>query len=130
MARAAAMQGDYTVSVFSPMEALKLALEWARENNVNPLNTLISVMGIIGLLFFSRFVRGAKKVVTDVHNVYQQALEDEKKASARLRARIEHLEEQRHRLTDELEADRRVKEELLRTLARMRATAASRGEEH
>ena len=116
------------MSEFSPLEALKLALEWARANHITPLNTFISACGVVGVFFFSRFVRSAKKVVTDVHNVYAQALEDEKKLGARLRQRNESLEQQRHLLVDELESERRIKEDLLRTLARMRALTAKRGE--
>jgi cell division protein FtsB len=117
------------MSEFSPLEALKFVLEWARANHITPLNTFISACGVVGLFFFSRFVRSAKKVVTDVHNVYAQALEDEKKLGARLRERNESLEHQRHLLVDELEAERRIKEDLLRTLARMRALTAKRGED-
>jgi hypothetical protein len=109
------------------MEALRLALEWARANHVSPLNAFISVSGVVGIFFFSKFVRGARKVIADVHNVYAQALEDEKRLSQRLRERNEGLEQVRHMLVDELESERRVKEDLLRTLARMRATSARRG---
>lgn len=116
------------MSDFSVIESVKLLIEWARENKLGPLQTVSMVGGVVGLFFFSRFVRSAKKVVTDVHHVYEQALEDAEKAALSLRSQLEAERQANKRLLDEIEAERKVKEDLLRTLARVRAKAAARGE--
>lgn len=111
---------------FSPMEWLKFMLDWARENKIGPLQTVFMVGGVMSLVFFSRFVRGAKRVVNDVHHVYEQALRDEKQHAARLREELDRAIASRRALADELEAERKVKEDLLRTLARLRAKMAAK----
>lgn len=106
-------------------EALRLFLDWARENHVGPLQTAILAFSLVGLFFFARFVRGARRVVDDVHRVYEKALEDQKKAADSLRSEVTDLRSQRRLLLDELEDERKLKEDLLRTLAKMRAERAS-----
>lgn len=113
------------VSPPSWQEALRLFLEWARENHVGPLQTFILAISVVGLFFFARFVRSAKNVVNDVHHVYEKALEDQKKAADSLRSEVSALRRQRRVLLEELEDERKVKEDLLRTLARYRAEKAA-----
>lgn len=117
------------MSELSVSEAVRLALEWARENRLTPLNTAVTVAGIGGVFLLARLSRSARRVVADVHAVYAQALEDQKRAAERLRAENERLAAARAALSDELEHERRVKEDALRTLARVRAQAAKKGED-
>lgn len=116
------------MSELSAAEAVRLALQWAKENHITPLNTAITVAGVAGVFFLARLSRGARRIVNDVHKVYEQALEDEKRASERLRIELDRVHASRTYLLDELEHERRIKEDLLRTVAKTRAAAAERGE--
>lgn len=110
-------------------EAVRLAFEWGKANHLSPLNLAITVAGVGGVFLLARLSRGARRLVADVHAVYAQALEDQKRAAERLRAENERLVSLRAALAEELETERRVKEEVLRTLARLRAQAAKKGED-
>lgn len=112
----------------SVTEAVRLAFEWARENHLTPLNTVITVGGIACVFFLASMSRGAKRIVRDVHSVYAQALEDQKRAAQALRAENEKLAAARAVLLDDLERERVVKEEALRAVARLREKAAKKGD--
>lgn len=115
------MAAPHTLTV---IEALQLFFEWAKESKLGPLQTVSMAAGITLLWVASRFVRSAKKIVGGVHHVYEQALEDQKKVAAGLRRELARSTLNQRRLLDELETERRLRQDLLRDLARYRAEQA------
>lgn len=103
------------------MEAVTLLVEWAKTHGIGPLQTVTMALGVFGLFALSKFVGRAKEVVGNVHHVYEQALADARKELDNERSR-------RRTLLAELEAERTIKEDLLRKLATLRAEKAQLGE--
>lgn len=104
----------------SIVTAVKLLLEWAKSHDIGPLQTVTMAFGVVGLFVASKFVKSAKTVVGGVHNVYEQALTDQKRLAEDLREELERARSERRALLDELEAERREKEAALRHLSKLR----------
>ena len=112
----------------SVLDAARLALEWARSHDIGPLQTVTMAVAVVGLFAASKFVRSAKTVVGGVHNVYEQALTDQKRIAEDLRAELERCQAARRLIADELETERRVKEDALRRLSKLRTSLQPRKE--
>lgn len=103
-------------ATFSVVDSMRLFLEWAKEHHLGPLQTVSLLFGIVFLLAMSKFVRKAKDVVGGVHHVYEQALEDQKKAAQDLREQLQAAVAARRRVAKDLEKCRTERDELLAEL--------------